>query len=170
MCVITVRAGPANPTIANPDWKTLPALLGFGPWGLTSSCKVCAMLLMLPAMARSQLLHALASSCQRLARAGAAWGTTHDVPACYDTPLRCMQPTSHMLAKTLRHMLAKTLRFNLRYAWCVSEFLQDDAFPTGLCTLKRVANPAAPSYWSKESGKRSHLLQNALKLGCFVGQ
>lgn len=38
-----VRVG-ANPTIANPDWSKLPAVLGFGPWGLTSGCKVRASL------------------------------------------------------------------------------------------------------------------------------
>jgi hypothetical protein len=41
MCVTAVRSGP-NPSVVNPDWSKQPAILGFGPWGLTSSCKVCA--------------------------------------------------------------------------------------------------------------------------------
>jgi hypothetical protein len=133
-CCAVRTAADANPTLPNPAWRSLPTITGFGPWGVTSSCKVCCGCVVACRVVSARVCTAARELCTcTILRACGPAVTATPVPLCH---------TAHLIPSVVQHECDAS-----------GSCKPGDKFPYGMCSLKRLADPSKPAFWSTDAGE-----------------
>jgi hypothetical protein len=165
LSAVQTATGPNdNPTAPNPAWNSLGNIKSFGPWGVTSNCKVCAgesstagfkgqqqqqqqqqHPTAAAALLRSPSLLYAHWQCQEAI--GPVTQKASKLMATY--PPRC--PESANCCCCCCCCCCASLQYVCKDgAWPCEP---GDQWPYGMCSLKKITNPVKPKFWSSNAGR-----------------